>query len=82
MKTLTIELQDDISTEQYNMAIRVLEAMNIKVKKSKSQKRENPFNYDLERMKDRVENQEFHTKPKHIKNFEEFDKWLTGIAQS
>ncbi len=80
MKTLTLELQEDISLEQFTMVTKLLDAVNIKVKNP--QKIENPFNYDLERMKDRVENQEFYTKPSHIKNFEDFDKWLVEVAQS
>ncbi len=47
-----------------------------------TKKVECPFNYDLERMKDRVENQAFHTKPSHVQSFDDFDKWLTGIAKS
>ncbi len=46
--------------------------------KIKQDKLENPFNYDLERMKERVENQEFVAMPKGIKTIEEFDKWLAS----
>ncbi len=68
--------------EQYNMAIRVLEAMNITVQKSKPKlkKIENPFNYDLERMKDRVENQEFVACPDNIQSAEDFRAWLKKVA--
>ncbi len=78
MKTLTLEFQEEISLEQCNMIYKLLEAVNLKVKTP--QKVENPFNYDLERMKDRVENQTFHTMPTDIKNFEEFDEWMTKVA--
>lgn len=38
------------------------------------------FNYDLERMKDRVENQEFVTVPAEAtENVEAFDAWLRGL---
>ncbi len=66
--------------EQCNMAIRVLEAMNITVQKSKPKKIENPFNYDLERMKDSVENQEFVACPDDIQSAEDFRAWLAEVA--
>ncbi len=66
--------------EQCNKIIRMIEAMNITVQKSKPQKVENPFNYDLERMKDRVENQEFVEVPDHaVKSGKDFKKWLEAI---
>ncbi len=43
---------------------------------------EQPFNYDLERMKDRVENQEFVSCPDDVQSPDDFRKWLQGIAQS
>ncbi len=66
--------------EQCNKIIRMIEAMNITVQKSKPQKVENPFNYDLERMKDRVENQEFVEVPDWaLESDESFDKWMQAI---
>lgn len=38
------------------------------------------FNYDLERMKDRVENQEFVELPDSVKTGEDLKKWLEDIA--
>lgn len=41
------------------------------------------FNYDLERMKDRVENQEFHAYPTgKIKNTADFRRWLSNPKAS
>lgn len=37
---------------------------------------ETTFNFDLERMKERVENQEFHTYPDNIETLDDFKKWL------
>ncbi len=73
MKTLTLELQEDISLEQFTMVTKLLDAVNIKVKTP--QKIENPFNYDLDRMKDRVENQEFVEVP-HLGSAEAIGEWL------
>ncbi len=40
------------------------------------------FNYDLERMKDRVENQEFVSCPDDIQTPAEFRQWLSEVASS
>ncbi len=70
----------DASEEQCNKIIRMIEAMNITVQKSKPKKVENPFNYNLERMKDRVENQEFVEVPDWaLESDESFDKWMQAI---
>ncbi|MBS9779172.1 MAG: hypothetical protein KGV51_00960 [Moraxellaceae bacterium] len=78
MKTITLEFQEDINQEQFSMVTKLLEAVNIKVKAP--QKIENPFNYDLERMKDRVENQEFVACPDNVQSAEDFRAWLTEVA--
>ncbi len=78
MKTITLEFQEEINQEQFSMVTKLLEAVNIKVKAP--QKIENPFNYNLERMKDRVENQEFVAVPDWaLENDESFDKWMQAI---
>lgn len=43
---------------------------------AENQKPNRVFNYDLERMKDRVENQEFVRFPDNIETLDEFKEWL------
>jgi hypothetical protein len=39
------------------------------------------FNYDLEKIKSRVDGK-FHTVPEHIETFEEFCEWLESLDDS
>ncbi len=78
MKTITLEFQEDINQEQFSMVTKLLEAVNIKVKTP--QKVENSFDYDLQRMKEHVENQEFVEVPDWaLESDESFDKWMQAI---
>ena len=68
----TIELKGNISIEQYDMAIRVLEALGLKVAKNKKHK---PNQLTLEAMKEA----EQMLKKKSKKRFKNVDELLTSL---
>ena len=68
----TIELKGNISIEQYDMAIRVLEALGLKVAKNKKDK---PNKLTLEAMKEAEQMLEKKSK----KRFKNVDELLTSL---
>ena len=68
----TIELKGNISIEQYDMAIRVLEALDLKVAKNKKDK---PNQLTLEAMKEAEQMLEKKSK----KRFKNVDELLTSL---
>ena len=68
----TIELKGNISIEQYDMAIRVLEALGLKVAKNKKDK---PNQLTLEAMKEAEQMLEKTSK----KRFKNVDELLTSL---
>ena len=68
----TIELKGNISIEQYDMAIRVLEALGLKIAKNKKDK---PKQLTLEAMKEAEQMLEKKSK----KRFKNVDELLTSL---